>query len=104
MSLTLTIFVNEFYAFVFYYLSSLVSSLAATVTTNRSVMHVLPHEKCDIDILDTGGTISDFIDDKIKERSSVDNDKPFCLANLDSILMRHLRWLANLPRVKPSTQ
>lgn len=73
----------------------------APQTTNESVMQVLSPENCDIDILDNGRTISDFIDDKIKEFGSVDNEGPFYVANLDSIYERHLRWLTNLPRVKP---
>ncbi|XP_078017579.1 ornithine decarboxylase-like [Epinephelus lanceolatus] len=68
------------------------------VTTNGSV--VSP-EKYHIDILDNGRTISDFIDYKIKERGLLDNEEPFHVANLDSILKRHHRWITNLPRVKP---
>ncbi|XP_070778925.1 ornithine decarboxylase-like [Enoplosus armatus] len=30
-----------------------------------------------------------------------DSEEPFYVANLDSMLKRHLRWLTNLPRVKP---
>ncbi|XP_032362730.1 ornithine decarboxylase [Etheostoma spectabile] len=58
-------------------------------------------ENCDIDILDNGRTIKDVIDSKIKELGSVDNEEPFYVADLDSVYKRHLRWLTNLPRVKP---
>lgn len=44
--------------------------LAAPVTTNGSVLHVLSPEDCDIDILENGRTIDDFIDIKIKELST----------------------------------
>ncbi|XP_037649018.1 ornithine decarboxylase-like isoform X1 [Sebastes umbrosus] len=73
----------------------------APETTNESVVHVLSPENCDIDILDNGRTISDFTDDKIKELGSVGKEEPFYVVNLDSIYERHLRWLTNLPRVKP---
>ncbi|XP_042361156.1 ornithine decarboxylase-like [Plectropomus leopardus] len=53
------------------------------------------------DILDNGRTISDFIDGKIKERSLLNIEEPFHVADLDSILRRHHRWVTNLPRVKP---
>ncbi|XP_042338493.1 ornithine decarboxylase-like, partial [Plectropomus leopardus] len=68
-------------------------------TSNASV--VLSPENWDIDILDKGRTVSDFIDSKIKELSSVDIEEPFHVADLDSILRRHHRWVTNLPRVKP---
>ncbi|XP_074552994.1 ornithine decarboxylase-like [Halichoeres trimaculatus] len=73
----------------------------APVTTNGSVLHVLSPEDCDIDILENGRTTDDFIDIKIKELSSGENEEPFFVANLDSMFKRHLRWLTNLPRVKP---
>uniref|UniRef100_A0A3Q3GPB7 ornithine decarboxylase n=1 Tax=Labrus bergylta TaxID=56723 RepID=A0A3Q3GPB7_9LABR len=76
----------------FYFLS------AAAVTTNGSHGYVLSPENCDIDVLDNGRTINDFIDIKIKE---TENEEPFLVANLDSMFKRHLRWLNNLPRVKP---
>ncbi|XP_056263016.1 ornithine decarboxylase-like [Pseudoliparis swirei] len=66
-----------------------------------SVVQVLSPEKCDVDILDDGRTIRDFIDDKIKELASADNEQPFHVANLDSIFEKHLKWRTNLPRVKP---
>nr|XP_033500547.1 ornithine decarboxylase-like [Epinephelus lanceolatus] len=71
------------------------------VTTDGSVMHALAPEHCDIDILHKGQTISDFIEDKIKELGSVESEEPFCVANLDSVFKKHLRWLTELPRVKP---
>ncbi|XP_068587670.1 ornithine decarboxylase-like isoform X2 [Cebidichthys violaceus] len=75
--------------------------IPAPVTMKRSVVHVLSPENCGIDILDNGRTIRDFLDSKIKERGSADNEEPFYVANLDSIVERHLRWRTNLPRVKP---
>ncbi|XP_044187091.1 ornithine decarboxylase-like [Thunnus albacares] len=72
-----------------------------SVNTNRSVMQVLSSENCDIEILENGQTINNFIDNKIEERGSVDNEEAFYVANLDSMFERHLRWLTNLPRVKP---
>uniref|UniRef100_A0A8C2X571 Orn/DAP/Arg decarboxylase 2 N-terminal domain-containing protein n=1 Tax=Cyclopterus lumpus TaxID=8103 RepID=A0A8C2X571_CYCLU len=71
------------------------------------VVQVLSPENCVIDILDTGRTIRDFIDDKIKEKQVnfallvQDDEEPFYVANLDSIFERQLRWRTNLPRVKP---
>ncbi|XP_049417527.1 ornithine decarboxylase-like isoform X1 [Epinephelus fuscoguttatus] len=73
----------------------------AVVTTDGSVMHALAPEHCDIDILHKGQTINDFIEDKIKELGSVESEEPFCVANLDSVFKKHLRWLTELPRVKP---
>ncbi|KAL7379197.1 hypothetical protein ABVT39_024367 [Epinephelus coioides] len=64
-------------------------------------MHALAPEHCDIDILHKGQTINDFIEDKIKELGSVESEEPFCVANLDSVFKKHLRWLTELPRVKP---
>ncbi|XP_049925254.1 ornithine decarboxylase-like [Epinephelus moara] len=64
-------------------------------------MHALAPEHCDIDILNKGQTINDFIEDKIKELGSVESEEPFCVANLDSVFKKHLRWLTELPRVKP---
>ncbi|XP_042248249.1 ornithine decarboxylase-like [Thunnus maccoyii] len=72
----------------------------ASVTTNKSVMQVLSPENCDIVILDNGRTINNFIDKKIQELDS-DNEDPFYVANLDIVYEKHLRWLTNLPRVKP---
>ncbi|XP_047428294.1 ornithine decarboxylase-like [Mugil cephalus] len=68
---------------------------------NSSVVHVLSSETDEIEILDDGKTVRDFIDAKIKLLGSVDNEEPFHVANLDCILERHLRWISNLPRVKP---
>ncbi|KAM3597285.1 uncharacterized protein V6R79_002578 [Siganus canaliculatus] len=56
---------------------------------------------CDVDTLDDGMSINAFIDNKIKDLSSEDVEEPFLVADLDSVVKRHLRWLANLPRVKP---
>uniref|UniRef100_A0A672YKF8 ornithine decarboxylase n=1 Tax=Sphaeramia orbicularis TaxID=375764 RepID=A0A672YKF8_9TELE len=64
---------------------------------------------CDIEILDTTKTISDFINDKIKERHSVVSipdiiylhEVSFHVANLDDLHQKHIRWLRTLPRVKP---
>uniref|UniRef100_A0A8C9ZIS9 Ornithine decarboxylase 1 n=1 Tax=Sander lucioperca TaxID=283035 RepID=A0A8C9ZIS9_SANLU len=67
---------------------------------NELGVHVLSPKNCDIDILDNGRTVKDVIDNKIKELGP-DNEEPFYVANLDSMYERHLRWLANLPRVKP---
>ncbi|XP_028430899.1 ornithine decarboxylase-like, partial [Perca flavescens] len=72
-----------------------------TVDTKESVTHVLSPENCDIDILENGRTVKDVIDNEIKELGSMDNEEPFYVANLDSVYKRHLRWLTNLPRVKP---
>ncbi|XP_076608940.1 ornithine decarboxylase-like isoform X2 [Chaetodon auriga] len=71
------------------------------VSTNGSVMHALSPEKCDIDILDNGRTVNDFIDDKIKELGSQESEEPFYVVDLDGMFKRHMRWLTNLPRVKP---
>ncbi|CAJ1075652.1 ornithine decarboxylase-like [Xyrichtys novacula] len=73
----------------------------APVTTNGSAVHVLCPEDCDIELLENGRTIDDFINIKIKELTSEDNEEPFFVANLDSMFKRHLKWLTNLPRVKP---
>ncbi|KAK9535722.1 hypothetical protein VZT92_008087 [Zoarces viviparus] len=75
--------------------------IPALVTTKGSFVPVLSPENCGIDILDNGRTIRDFLDSKIKERGSADNEEPFYVASLDSILERHLRWRTNLPRVTP---
>uniref|UniRef100_A0A672Y785 ornithine decarboxylase n=1 Tax=Sphaeramia orbicularis TaxID=375764 RepID=A0A672Y785_9TELE len=60
---------------------------------------------CDIEILDTTKTISDFINDKIKELNSAsfiqDSEVSFHVANLDDLHQKHIRWLRTLPRVKP---
>uniref|UniRef100_A0A3Q1GQB6 ornithine decarboxylase n=1 Tax=Acanthochromis polyacanthus TaxID=80966 RepID=A0A3Q1GQB6_9TELE len=64
-------------------------------------MSNLSSDNKNIEILDNGKIISDVIDRKIKELSTVDNEEPFYVLNLDSLLKRHLRWITNLPRVKP---
>ncbi|XP_068192494.1 ornithine decarboxylase 1-like [Antennarius striatus] len=74
---------------------------ADSVTTNESIVHDIIPENCEIGVLDSGKTIRDFIDDTIKERASQDIEDPFYVANLDRLYMTHLRWLANLPRVRP---
>ncbi|XP_042360265.1 ornithine decarboxylase-like [Plectropomus leopardus] len=71
----------------------------APVTTKESAMHVLSPEPPII--LDSGERISDFIQDKIKELHSVDSEEPFYVASLDCVFKKHLRWLTELPRVKP---
>uniref|UniRef100_A0A3P8TY10 ornithine decarboxylase n=1 Tax=Amphiprion percula TaxID=161767 RepID=A0A3P8TY10_AMPPE len=38
---------------------------------------------------------------KVMVSVSPDNEEPFYVLNLDSLLKRHLRWITNLPRVKP---
>ncbi|XP_041813871.1 ornithine decarboxylase-like isoform X2 [Chelmon rostratus] len=73
----------------------------APVSTNGAVMHASSPEKCDIDVLDDGRSISDFIDQKIKELESQGSEEPFYVVSLDSVFQRHGRWLASLPRVKP---
>ncbi|XP_073350151.1 ornithine decarboxylase-like [Pagrus major] len=73
----------------------------APVTTTGSVLHVFPPNNCDINILDNGRTVNDFIDNKIKECGSEDSAEPFFVANLDSVFKMHRKWLKNLPRVKP---
>ncbi|XP_031698463.1 ornithine decarboxylase-like, partial [Anarrhichthys ocellatus] len=75
--------------------------IPAPVTTKGSVVHVLSPENCCIVIPDNGRTIRDFLDSKIKECGSADNEEPVYVASLDSIFERHLRWRTNLPRVKP---
>ncbi|XP_051245109.1 ornithine decarboxylase-like isoform X1 [Dicentrarchus labrax] len=88
---------EEHTACVFYCLSS----LASPVTTNGPVLNILSPENCDIEILDNGRTINDFIDNKIQELGSKDSEQPFYVANLDDMVKKHLRWLTALPRVKP---
>uniref|UniRef100_A0A672FD38 ornithine decarboxylase n=1 Tax=Salarias fasciatus TaxID=181472 RepID=A0A672FD38_SALFA len=63
-------------------------------------MHVSFPMDQDIEILENGETVRDFIDCKIKELDS-ENQQPFFVANLDCVLKAHLRWTKNLPRVKP---
>ncbi|XP_039466669.1 ornithine decarboxylase-like isoform X1 [Oreochromis aureus] len=73
----------------------------APETTNGSVMHGLSLERNPIDILETGKSISDVIDGKIRQLYSVGSEEPFYVVNLDNILERHLQWISLLPRVKP---
>uniref|UniRef100_UPI0037E76F41 synaptic vesicular amine transporter-like n=1 Tax=Semicossyphus pulcher TaxID=241346 RepID=UPI0037E76F41 len=73
----------------------------AKVTNGLDVLHILSPENCDIDILDNGTTIEDFMDIKTKELARQGNEEPFFVANLDSMFKRHLKWLTSLPRVKP---
>ncbi|KAM3849248.1 ornithine decarboxylase-like [Diretmus argenteus] len=56
-------------------------------------------EQYDMDVLDNGRTVHDFINNKIKELA--DCNKPFHVANLDIVWNKHLCWVNNLPRVKP---
>ncbi|XP_068192457.1 ornithine decarboxylase-like [Antennarius striatus] len=50
---------------------------------------------------DKGRTKNDFIDGKIKHLGSKDSEEPFFVASLDSLYMKHLRWVTKLPRVEP---
>uniref|UniRef100_A0A3B4GFS9 Ornithine decarboxylase-like n=1 Tax=Pundamilia nyererei TaxID=303518 RepID=A0A3B4GFS9_9CICH len=59
-------------------------------------MHGLSLERNPIEILETGRSISDIIDGKIRQL-----EEPFYVVNLDNILERHLQWISLLPRVKP---
>uniref|UniRef100_A0A3B5A0X3 ornithine decarboxylase n=1 Tax=Stegastes partitus TaxID=144197 RepID=A0A3B5A0X3_9TELE len=61
------------------------------------VSRILSLDSNNVEILEDGKTINDVIDGKIKELSA----EPFYVLSLDSMLKRHLRWLTNLPRVKP---
>uniref|UniRef100_A0A669DE00 Ornithine decarboxylase 1 n=1 Tax=Oreochromis niloticus TaxID=8128 RepID=A0A669DE00_ORENI len=63
-------------------------------------MHGLSLERNPIDILETGKSISDVIDGKIRQLYS-GSEEPFYVVNLDNILERHLQWISLLPRVKP---
>ncbi|XP_068192030.1 ornithine decarboxylase-like [Antennarius striatus] len=63
--------------------------------------HDVSDKNCDIDILDNGKTVNDFVDDTIKELGSKDSEEPFFVASLDSLYVRHLMWVTKLPRVKP---
>ncbi|XP_068193198.1 ornithine decarboxylase-like isoform X2 [Antennarius striatus] len=73
----------------------------APLTTNASTMKDFSPEFCDIGILDNGKTIPDFIDDKINELGLKDSEEPFFVASLDSLYMKHVRWVTKLPRVTP---
>ncbi|XP_075879685.1 ornithine decarboxylase-like [Nelusetta ayraudi] len=75
--------------------------IIAQKSSVESVRHVFSAENCGVNILDSGRTMSDFIDDKIKELSSKDGEKPFLVADLDALYEMHFRWLISLPRVKP---
>uniref|UniRef100_A0A667X1A4 ornithine decarboxylase n=1 Tax=Myripristis murdjan TaxID=586833 RepID=A0A667X1A4_9TELE len=57
-------------------------------------------EQYDVDFLDRGGTVHDFIDNKIKELS-LGCSEPFHVANLDNLVKKYVIWCNNLPRVKP---
>ncbi|XP_005750912.1 ornithine decarboxylase-like [Pundamilia nyererei] len=74
---------------------------SAPETTNGSVMHGLSLERNPIEILETGRSISDIIDGKIRQLYLVGSEEPFYVVNLDNILERHLQWISLLPRVKP---
>uniref|UniRef100_A0A3Q4I605 Ornithine decarboxylase-like n=1 Tax=Neolamprologus brichardi TaxID=32507 RepID=A0A3Q4I605_NEOBR len=63
-------------------------------------MHGLSLERNPIEILETGRSISDIIDGKIRQLYS-GSEEPFCVVNLDNILERHRQWISLLPRVKP---
>uniref|UniRef100_A0A3Q3X9X5 ornithine decarboxylase n=1 Tax=Mola mola TaxID=94237 RepID=A0A3Q3X9X5_MOLML len=77
-------------------LPSYAAPVSSTGST-QSVTQVFSAENYAVNILDNGKTISDFIEDKIKEFG----EQPFHVASLDTLFKRHLRWIANLPRVKP---
>uniref|UniRef100_A0A667WVJ9 ornithine decarboxylase n=1 Tax=Myripristis murdjan TaxID=586833 RepID=A0A667WVJ9_9TELE len=67
-------------------------------------MAAFDSEQYDIDILDNGRTVRDFIDKKIEQLSlevSVTTLEPFHVADLDDVYKKHLTWSENLPRVKP---
>ncbi|KAM9342304.1 ornithine decarboxylase 1-like [Pholidichthys leucotaenia] len=72
-----------------------------SLTANESAMPTLSFENNEIEIGNNGRSIKDIIDCKIKEAHLVDNEKPFYIADLDSIVKRHHRWVSNLPRVQP---
>uniref|UniRef100_A0A3B4GDD1 Ornithine decarboxylase-like n=1 Tax=Pundamilia nyererei TaxID=303518 RepID=A0A3B4GDD1_9CICH len=63
----------------------------APETTNGSVMHGLSLERNPIEILETGRSISDIIDGKIRQL--------YLVVSIRGI--RHLQWISLLPRVKP---
>uniref|UniRef100_A0A667XAF9 ornithine decarboxylase n=1 Tax=Myripristis murdjan TaxID=586833 RepID=A0A667XAF9_9TELE len=65
------------------------------------VMDGFDPEQYDVDFLDRGGTVHDFIDNKIKELSLVGCSEPFHVANLDNLVKKYVIWCNNLPRVKP---
>ncbi|KAM8823885.1 ornithine decarboxylase-like [Synchiropus picturatus] len=54
-----------------------------------------------VEIVDDALTHDDILDAKVKHFRSVGADAAFYLGNLDKILEHHLRWINNLPRVKP---
>uniref|UniRef100_A0A667WKB8 ornithine decarboxylase n=1 Tax=Myripristis murdjan TaxID=586833 RepID=A0A667WKB8_9TELE len=64
-------------------------------------MAAFDSEQYDIDILDNGRTVRDFIDKKIEQLSLEDCSEPFHVADLDDVYKKHLTWSENLPRVKP---
>ncbi|XP_039466571.1 ornithine decarboxylase-like [Oreochromis aureus] len=69
-------------------------------TINESMVRVFSPENDDIEILDSGRSIT-AIDTKMKELDSQGKDEPFYVLNLDDILEKHIRWITRLPRVKP---
>uniref|UniRef100_A0A3Q3WVC8 ornithine decarboxylase n=1 Tax=Mola mola TaxID=94237 RepID=A0A3Q3WVC8_MOLML len=78
-------------------LPSYAAPVSSTGST-QSVTQVFSAENYAVNILDNGKTISDFIEDKIKEFGSMVSIRDLVLYTL---FKRHLRWIANLPRVKP---
>ncbi|KAL3987669.1 hypothetical protein ACER0C_014784 [Sarotherodon galilaeus] len=70
-------------------------------TINESMVRVFSPENDDIEILDSGRSITDVIDTKMKELDSRGKDEPFYVLKLDDILEKHIRWITRLPRVKP---
>uniref|UniRef100_A0A667WJ29 ornithine decarboxylase n=1 Tax=Myripristis murdjan TaxID=586833 RepID=A0A667WJ29_9TELE len=64
-------------------------------------MAALDPKRYDINILENGGTVREFIDKKIDELSLADCSEPFHVADLDDVYKKHLTWSENLPRVTP---
>ncbi|KAM3598990.1 uncharacterized protein V6R79_025225 [Siganus canaliculatus] len=61
--------------------------------------HVLSSEN--VEVLEAGTSVRDFIDGTVERLSSEGSEGPFFVADLDSVARRHLRWIRNLPGVKP---
>ncbi|KAM3598190.1 uncharacterized protein V6R79_014842 [Siganus canaliculatus] len=54
-----------------------------------------------VEVLEAGTSVRDFIDRTVERLSSEGSEGPFFVADLDSVARRHLRWIRNLPGVKP---
>ncbi|KAM9779974.1 ornithine decarboxylase-like [Neosynchiropus ocellatus] len=65
------------------------------------LQQLFPETHKSIEIVDDALTHDDILDAKVKHFQSVGSDAAFFLGNLDKILEHHLRWINNLPRVKP---